>query len=677
VHDDPLLARTSIDTIRTLAMDAVEKAGCGHPGTPMALAPLAYVLWTRVMKYDASDPDWPDRDRFVLSAGHASMLLYAALHLTGYPLSLKDLEAFRQWGAKTPGHPEHGHTAGVETTTGPLGQGFANAVGMALCERMLAARHGSLGLVDHRTWVIASDGDLMEGVASEAASLAGHLGLERLCVFYDDNRITIDGSTSLAFTEDVGKRFEAYGWNVRRLADTATLDEIAAAAEAARAPTGKPTLVICRTHIGYGSPNKQDTAKAHGEALGADEVRKTKQAYGWPADAQFLVPDDVREHLRAAGRRGQTASRAWRERLAAARASSPAEARAFEDALAGRVGFDWAKVAPQVLAGVPAGAKAMSTRKASGLAIQAIAAAMPALVGGSADLAGSNVTPIAKGGDVQKGAYGGRNLYFGVREHAMASMLNGIALHGGLRPYAGTFFVFTDYMRPALRLAALMRLPVVHVLTHDSIGLGEDGPTHQPVEHLASLRAMPGMTVIRPADATETFEAWRMAIENAGPTCLVLTRQDVPVLDRGALAPASGTRRGGYVLRDAEGGASKGDPDVVLIATGSEVAVALGAADLLAREGVRARVVSFPCSSVFAEQDESYRAEVLPDAVPRVAVEAAASFGWERWVGRDGAVVALDRFGASAPGPRLMQELGFTADHVARVARECLARDPR
>ena len=674
MDDARRLAERSIDTIRTLAMDAVEKAGCGHPGTPMALAPLAYVLWTRVMKYAAADSRWPDRDRFVLSAGHASMLLYASLHLTGYPLSLDDLRAFRQWGSRTPGHPEHGHTEGVETTTGPLGQGFANAVGMALAERMLAARFARPGfsgpgreVVDHRTWVVASDGDLMEGVASEAASLAGHLGLERLCVFYDDNRITIDGSTALSFTEDVGKRFEAYGWNVARLADTASLDEIEAAARAACEPSGKPTLVICRTHIGYGSPNKQDSAKAHGEALGAEEVRLTKARYGWPPDAAFLVPDDVREHMRAAGRRGEAAAAAWRERSAAYAAAFPTEAKALDDALAGRVSLDWEKVLPRL----GADAKPMATRKASGLAIQAIAGVCPALVGGSAALAGSNQPPI-QGGDVQRGSYDGRNLSFGVREHGMAAILNGMALHGGFRPYGGTFFVFTDYMRPAMRLAALMRLPVTYVLTHDSVGLGEDGPTHQPIEHLAALRAMPGMTVVRPADATETFEAWRMALEARGPVALVLTRQEVPVFDRrrGDLAPADGVRRGGYVLREASG-----DPDVVLIGTGSEVAVALAAADALAREGIRARVVSLPCASVFGDQPAPYRASVLPDGVPRVAVEAGSSFGWERWVGSGGTIVALDRFGASAPGPRLLKELGITPERVAAAARSVLARD--
>jgi transketolase len=666
---DPRLAGRSIDTIRTLAMDAVEAAACGHPGTPMALAPLAYVLWTRVMKYCPSAPDWPDRDRFVLSAGHASMLLYASLHLAGYDVSLDDLKAFRQWGSKTPGHPEAGHTPGVETTTGPLGQGFGNAVGMALAERMLAARFNRPGheVVNHRTWVIASDGDLMEGVASEAASLAGHLGLSRLCVFYDDNRITIDGPTSLAFTEDVGRRFQAYGWNVVRLADDATLDQVEAAARAAVAETERPTLVVCRTHIGYGAPTKQDTAKAHGEALGPEEVRGAKRRYGWPEDAHFLVPDDVAAHLRAEGGRGDAARAAWTQRVAAYGAAYPDDAKAFADALAGRLPAGWEEALSKVV--LPS--KPTATRKASGLAIQALAPVVPGLVGGSADLAGSNNTPIPGGGDVQRGAYGGRNLSFGVREHAMGAMLNGLALHGGFRPYGGTFLVFSDYMRPSIRLAALMRLPVVYVFTHDSVGLGEDGPTHQPVEHLASLRAMPGLTVFRPADAAETIEAWRFAIAHAGPVALALTRQDVPAIDRAAprRGAASLARRGAYVLEDADG-----PPALVLLASGSEVSVALAAASRLRAEGVAVRVVSCPSLCVFGRQDAAYRDSVLPPGVPRVSVEAGTTFGWARWVGERGRSVGIDRFGASAPGARVLSELGITPQRVVDVALGLLAR---
>ncbi|HVG95237.1 MAG TPA: transketolase, partial [Planctomycetota bacterium] len=643
------LALRAIDTIRTLSMDAVEKAKSGHPGTPMALAPLAYALWTRVMTYDPRDPGSPFRDRFVLSAGHASMLLYSVLHLTGYDLPLDELKAFRQWGSRTPGHPEHGHTPGVETTTGPLGQGLANAVGMALAERMLAARYDRPGhaVVDHRTWVVAGDGDMMEGVSSEAASLAGHLGLSRLCVFYDDNRITIDGPTSLAFTEDVGRRFLAYGWNVLHVPDTAGVDDLVAAAEAARRESSRPTLVVVRTHIGIGS-GRQDTSKAHGEPLGPDEVRGTKRTYGWPEEAQFLVPDDVARHMREAGERaaGRLAER--RGRIDAYRSAFPAEARALEDALGGRLptGVDAA------LDAVGTDAKATSTRKASGAAIQAVAAVMPALVGGSADLAGSNVTTIPGGGVVQRDAYGGRNLAFGVREHAMGAILSGIALHGGWRPFGGTFLVFSDYMRPSIRLAALMRAPVTYVFTHDSIGLGEDGPTHQPVEHLAALRAIPGMTVIRPADAAETAEAWRVALRAEGPVALALTRQDLPALGKPRAEVRRGVAAGAYVVRETGSGA----PDVVLVGTGSEVAPCLGAAERLEAEGIRARVVSMPSVCLFGRQDAAARAAVLPPGVPRVVVEAATPFGWEGVAGPGGATIGLDHFGASAPAPRLFQE---------------------
>jgi transketolase len=670
VATDPLASR-AVDTIRTLAIDAVEAAKCGHPGTPMALAPLAYVLWTRVMAYDPADPAWPDRDRFVLSAGHASMLQYAALHLVGYDLSLDDLKAFRQWGSKTPGHPELHEVPGVETTTGPLGQGISTAVGMALAERMLAARWNRPGheVVDHRTWVIASDGDLMEGVASEACSLAGHWGLSRLCVFYDDNRITIDGSTDLSFTEDVGKRFEAYGWNVLRLADTASLDDIEAAAEAARRETARPTLVITRTHIGFGAPTKQDSAKAHGEPLGADEARRTKERYGWPPDARFLVPDDVAASMREAGRRAARRAAAWKERLAAYRKAFPAEARALSDALEGRVpdGVE------DALAGVGADGKPTSTRKASGAAIAALAPRVTSLVGGSADLAGSNCTTIPGAATVARGAFGGRNLAFGVREHAMGAILNGLALHGGLRPFGGTFLIFSDYMRPAIRLAALQRARVVYVFTHDSIGLGEDGPTHQPVEQLASLRAIPGLEVLRPADAVETAAAWKVALEHDGPVALALTRQDVPALPRPRAAAFAGVARGAYVVRD-----PVGRPDVVLVATGSEVSVAMAAADLLAAKGVDARVVSMPSPTRFAARSQTERDDVLPPDVPRVVVEAAASSGWHAVAGDGGALVTLDRFGASAPAPRLFREFGFSPEAVAdRAAALVAAREGR
>ena len=662
------LVTRSIDTLRTLAMDAVEKAKSGHPGTPMALAPLAYALWARVMKYSPSEPDWPDRDRFVLSAGHASMLQYGALHLFGYDLSLDDIKAFRQWGSRTPGHPENHVTPGVEMTTGPLGQGFATAVGMALAERMLAQRFNRPGheIVDHRTFVVASDGDLMEGVACEAASIAGHLGLDRLCVFYDDNKITIDGALDRSFSEDVAARFAAMGWNVLSVPDTAGPDEYEAAAVAARGETARPTLVVCRTHIGFGSPGKQDSSKAHGEPLGAEEIRLTKRAYGWPEDASFLVEDAVRAHTRASGARGVAVARDWHRRLAAYRAAFPDDARRLDDALAGRFPADL----DARLASVGSDRKPTSTRKASGAAIQVLAAAIPTLVGGSADLAGSNQTTIQAGGDVCRGSYGGRNLSFGIREHAMGSILNGLTLHGGLRGFGGTFLVFSDYMRPAIRLAALMKLGVVYVFTHDSIGLGEDGPTHQPIEHLASLRAIPGLDVVRPADAVETAAAWARALEANGPTVLALTRQDVRPLDVPRERVVEGVRVGAYVASAEAGGA----PEVVLLATGSEVGVAIEAASLLAREGRRVRVVSMPSTSRFAAASVAARDAVLPPGVPRVAVEAASPFGWHRWVGESGAIVGIDRFGASAPAPRLFEELGVTPVEVARVAREVLAR---
>jgi transketolase len=665
------LVRKSIDTIRTLSIDAVEAAGCGHPGTPMALAPLAYVLFRRVLKHDPSDPAWPDRDRFVLSAGHASMLLYASLHLSGYDLSLDDLKAFRQWGSKTPGHPERGHAPGVETTTGPLGQGVGNAVGMALAERMLAARFPDL--VDHRTWVVASDGDLMEGVSGEASSLAGHWGLSRLCVFWDDNSITIDGPTSLAFSEDVARRYEAYGWNVLSVEDGNDVDALERAARGAVAETRRPTLVRVRTRIGWGSPNREGTSKAHGEALGAAEARLAKRAYGWPEESSFLVPDDVAAHMRPADSWGVVAHAAWRERLERRREGDPAEVARFEDAVAGRLPEGLERALPRFGPESGGPKKAMATRKASAATLAALAKEVPALVGGAADLAGSVGTTIPGGGEVARGSFSGRTIHFGVREHGMGAILNGLALHGGFRPFGGTFLVFSDYLRPSLRLAALMRLPVAYVFTHDSVGLGEDGPTHQPVEHLAALRAVPGLQVIRPADAAETAVAWQAALETEGPTALVLTRQDVPVLDRERLADARGLLRGGYVLEE-EGGEDGEAPDVVLVATGSEVAVALEAAATLRREGWRPRVVSLPSWERFGAQPDAYRDAVLPPGVPRVTVEAASPFGWERFAGPDGRIVGIDRFGASAPGARVLRELGIDAASVAAAARDVLRR---
>lgn len=669
----PDLERRAIDTIRTLAIDAVEAARSGHPGTPMALAPLAYALFTRFLSYDPKDPTWPDRDRFVLSAGHASMLQYAVLHLVGYDLALDDLKAFRQWGSKTPGHPELHEVPGVETTTGPLGLGLSTAVGMALAERMWAARWNREGheLVDHRTVVIASDGDLMEGVASEACSLAGHLGLHKLTVFWDDNRITIDGGTDLSFTEDVLGRFAAYGWNVARVPDTASVDELVAAADAARKHLRGPTLVAVRTHIGYGSPNKADSPKAHGEPLGAAEARATKRAYGWPEDAAFLVPDDVAAHMAEAGRRAAGRAQAWRRRFAAYRAAFPDAAAEFDAMLAGRLPagvFDGLRGVGGV-GGEGAVGKPVATRKASAAAIAALAPRLPTLVGGSADLAGSNGTTIPGAGVVARGAYGGRNLAFGVREHAMGAVLNGLALHG-LRPFGGTFLVFSDFMRPAIRLACLQRLPVVYVFTHDSIGLGEDGPTHQPVEHLAALRAMPGLEVFRPADAAETAAAWREALGCGGPAALALTRQDVPPLPVGRDVVDAGVAAGGYVVFE-----PTASPEVVLVASGSEVGLALAAAADLRARGRHARVVSMVNLGRFLRADPAAQAAVVPRDLPAVVVEAATSFGWHAAVGPRAAFVTLERFGASAPAGRLFAEFGFTPEHVVARA-EALIRAP-
>ena len=650
-------------------MDAVEAAQSGHPGTPMALAPAAYVLWTRFLRHNPADPAWVDRDRFVLSCGHASMLLYALLHLSGYDLTLDDLRAFRQWGSRTPGHPERGHTPGVETTTGPLGQGVGNAVGMAIAERFLAEQFNRPGhqVVDHRVWAFVSDGDLMEGVASEAASLAGHLRLAKLTLIYDDNHITIDGDTALCFSEDVPRRFEAYGWHVVRVADGNDLEAIHDALEQARAETGKPTLVALRTVIADPAPTKRNTAEAHGAPLGAEEVRRTKELLGWTTEPQFAVPDDAREHWRAALERGASAQAEWQERWTDYAGAYPEQAAEFGRWMSGTLPEGWDKTLPVITtAGGP-----LATRQASGMALQAITAAVPNLVGGSADLGGSTGTTLKAGGTFGPTTTG-RQFHWGVREHGMAACLNGIAAHGGLRAFGSTFLVFSDYMKPAIRLAAIMRLPVVFIGTHDSIGVGEDGPTHQPVEHLAMLRAIPNVTVLRPADATETVEAWRAALERRdGPSVLVLTRQKVPVLDRSALGPAAGVRRGAYVLLDPPGGT----PQTILIATGSEVHVALAAARLLQADRVRVRVVSMPSWELFLAQPESYRDEVLPPAVRvRLGIEAASPFGWQRWTTDDGATLAMDGFGASAPGDRLFQEFKFTPERAAEMVRQLLAR---
>jgi transketolase len=666
----PELVWRSINAIRALSMDAVEQAQSGHPGTPMALAPAAYLLWTRFLRHNPRNPGWADRDRFVLSCGHASMLLYSLLHLTGYDLSLDDIRNFRQWGSKTPGHPERGHTPGVETTTGPLGQGFGNAVGMAIAERFLAAHFNrpDHAIVDHRVWAFASDGDLMEGVSSEAASLAGHLQLGKLTVVYDDNHITIDGDTALTFSEDVPRRFEAYGWRVLKVGDGNDLVAIAGALEAARAESTRPTLIVLRTVIADPAPTKRNSADAHGAPLGSEEVRRTKEIMGWPAEPRFYIPDDALAHWRGAVARGADLEAAWRKRLDGYAASHPGLAAELEQWLSGRLPDGWDRNVPDPAAG----GGPVATRQASGLALQSIAAAVPNLVGGSADLGGSTGTTLKQGGAFGPGT-AGRTFHWGVREHGMAACLNGIAAHGGLRAFGSTFLVFSDYMKPAIRLAAIMRLPVIYIGTHDSIGLGEDGPTHQPVEHLAMLRAIPNLVTIRPADASETVEAWKLAMERQdGPTVLVLTRQKLP--GQGSRVAADGVRRGAYVLLEPEGSAA---PDCILIATGSEVPVAVEAARLLQAGQIRARVVSMPSWELFAAQPEVYRDTVLPPIVrARVAIEAAGPMGWSRWTTDDGVMIGMTGFGASAPGERLFQEFKLTPGHVADTARLLLARSP-
>jgi len=643
-------------------MDAVEQARSGHPGTPMALAPVSYVLWTRFLRHDPRHPDWPDRDRFVLSCGHASMLLYGLLHLAGYDLSLDEIKRFRQWGSATPGHPERGHTPGVETTTGPLGQGVGNAVGMALAERLLAARFNRPGheIIGHRTWALVSDGDLMEGVAAEAASLAGHLALGKLTLIYDANRITIDGSTDLTFSEDVGARFAAYGWHVLRVGDGNDLGAIEAALDEAVAETGRPTLVVLRTVIADPAPTKRNTSESHGAPLGAEEIRRTRAILGWP-DAAFHVPGEAREHMGECVARGAAWRGTWEARLAAWRAAHPELSREFDEALGQQLPEGWDAALPTF-----EGVDGLATRQASGAVLNALAQAVPTLVGGSADLAGSTGTVLAQGGRVSA-TENGRSIAWGIREHGMAAVMNGMAAHGGIRPYGSTFLVFADYMKPSIRLAALMGLPVTYIFTHDSIGVGEDGPTHQPVEQLAMLRGIPNLVVLRPADAHETREAWRVAMRRtAGPTALVLTRQKLPMVAAGAAQ----VDRGGYVLFDPPGG-----PEAIVLATGSEVQVALAAARALLDDGVRARVVSLPSWELFLAQPAGYRESVLPAAIrARVSIEAASSFGWHRWTGDAGTPLALDRFGASAPGERLFEEFGFTPAQVTAAVRRVLSR---
>ncbi len=660
-----------INTIRMLSADAVQKANSGHPGMPMGAAPMAYTLWTRFLRFNPANPAWPGRDRFVLSAGHGSMLLYSMLHLSGFDLSMEEIEQFRQWGSATPGHPEYRDTPGVETTTGPLGQGFGNAVGMALAEARLAAEFNCPGhlIVDHYTYVLASDGDMMEGVQAEAASLAGHLKLGKLVVLYDDNRITIDGHTPLTFSEDVKARYEAYGWHVQQVDDGNDVQSIEAAIGQAREQEDRPSLIAVRTQIGFGSPNKQDTSSAHGEPLGEEELRLTKENLGWPLEPSFFVPSEVRERFAVVSEKGALCEREWLGKLQAYREAEPGLEAEWQRRMGGELPPDWTRNLPKF---EPAEGK-LATRAASGKVLNAVAEVLPELMGGSADLAPSNKTVISGSGDFNRGAYDQRNMRFGIREHAMGSMMNGMALHGGLIPYGGTFLVFADYMRPAVRLAALMGLNVVYVYTHDSIAVGEDGPTHQPVEQVASLRLIPNLTVIRPADANEVAEAWRIAIESReGPVALVLTRQGLPVLDREGqgFAGAEMLRRGGYVLADAPNG---GDPELILIASGSEVHLALEVWSRLVGEGIACRVVNLSCWELFESQDEEYRSGVLPPSVSaRLAVEAGTTFGWARYVGIEGDVLGIDRFGASAPGPVNLEKFGFHADELEKRARALL-----
>jgi transketolase len=656
-----------VNTLRFLAVDAVEKAGSGHPGLPLGAAPAAFVLWDRFLRHNPKNPDWFDRDRFILSAGHGSALLYALLHVYGYDLPLQELKRFRQWGSRTPGHPEFGRTPGVEVTTGPLGQGFAMAVGMAVAEKHLAAVFNRPGfdVIDHNTYVLASDGDLMEGVSSEAASLAGHLGLGKLIVLYDDNHISIEGDTDLSFTEDRGLRFEAYDWHVVRVDDGNDLDGIEAAVEAARAETNRPSIVMVRSHIGFGSP-KQDSASAHGEPLGKDALIETKKNLGWPVKPDFLIPEEARAHFKVAAERGKKLERDWLDLMERYRAAHPEAYKELQQAISGELPGDWDADVPRFRPGDGP----VATRSSSGIVMNSIADRLKMFIGGSADLAPSNKTMLKGQGDFSAKEGNSRNLHFGVREHAMGAIVNGMAVHGALVPFGATFLVFSDYMRPALRMAAMMQASSTFVFTHDSIAVGEDGPTHQPVEQLMSLRAIPGLTVIRPADANEVVAAWRLALKRKGPHALVLTRQNLPVLDPEVYPVSEGTPRGGYILAEAD----RGPAEIVLIATGSEVHLALEARDALRAEGMHARVVSMPSWEIFSEQGMEYRRHVLPDGIPRLAVEAGVTLGWRDFVGLDGDVVGLDRFGSSAPGNTVLAKLGFNAAHVVERALKLIGK---
>jgi transketolase len=645
-------------------MDAVQKADSGHPGTPMALAPLAYVLWTKHLRYNPADPAWLDRDRFVLSAGHASMLLYAVLYLTGYDLTLDDLKQFRQWESKTPGHPELGYTPGVETTTGPLGQGIGNAVGMAVGEAHLGAVFNrGQKIIDHNVYFIASDGDVMEGVSHESASFAGHHKLGKLIGFYDDNHITIEGDTALTFSDDTATRFAAYGWHVQHVADVNDLDALNRAIDAAKAETSKPSLIVVRSHIGYGSPNKHDTAEAHGSALGPEEITLTKQALNYPSQEPFYVAPEALRYWREAAKRRAKSEDEWKKTYEAYKAANAALEKELQRRLRGDLPDGWEAAIPAFTAKDGN----VASRAASGIVINAIAKTIPELLGGSADLASSTNTIIKGEPSFSAENYAGRNFHFGIREHGMGSIMNGMSLTGGMIPYGATFLIFSDYMRPPIRLACIMERHVIYVYTHDSIGLGEDGPTHQPVEQLSALRAIPDITLIRPADASETAEAWRAALKNTkGPVALVLTRQKLSFIDRTKYGAASGLARGAYVLADAPGGT----PEVVLMSSGSEVALVLDAQKKLEADGVRARAVSMPSHELFARQDQTYRSSILPKGVKRIAVEAAHPMSWYRWVGDDGVILGIERFGASAPAARIFTELGFTVDRIVETAKK-------
>ena len=657
-----------INAIRVLAMDAVQKADSGHPGTPMALAPLAYVLWTQHLRYNPADPNWLNRDRFVLSAGHASMLLYSVFYLTGYDLTLDDIKQFRQWGSKTPGHPEYGDTPGVETTTGPLGQGVGNAVGMAVGEaHMAAVFNREQKIFDHYTYFIASDGDMMEGVSHESASFAGHAKLGRLIGFYDDNHITIEGDTALTFSDDTGKRFEAYGWHVQHVADANDLAALNRSIDAAKAETGRPSLIVVRSHIGYGSPNKHDTAEAHGSALGVEEVKLTKEALRYPSQEPFYVAPEALRFWREAGKKRAKFQDDWNKTYAAYKAANPGLEKELQRRLSGELPQGWEDAIPVFTAKDGN----VASRAASGIVINAIGKKIPELMGGSADLASSTNTIIKGEPSFSAENYAGRNFHFGIREHGMGAIMNGMSLTGGIIPYGATFLIFSDYMRPPVRLACIMDRHVIYVYTHDSIGLGEDGPTHQPIEQLSALRAIPHMTLIRPADASETAEAWRFALKHkAGPIALVLTRQKLSLIDRTKYAAASGLSRGAYVLADAPGG----QPDVVLISSGSEVGLILDAQKKLEADGIRARAVSMPSQEIFARQDQAYRDSVLPKGVKRIAIEAAHPMSWYKWVGDDGVIIGLERFGASAPAPTIYQHLGITADHMVETAKNLVGK---